>query len=96
MQNIILFLLWPYRADPDGPEDQDQDQQGKGKNIFIVTGDIAGGKGFGQAEDEAAQNRTGNGADSTKHCGCKGLDAGNETDVKIYLTDMRGDQTDHQ
>ena len=77
---------------PAGPEDENQHQQGKGKDILVVTGNIAGGKAFGQAEYEAAQDRTGNGADTAQHGGGKGLDAGNEADEEVDLADMRGDQ----
>jgi hypothetical protein len=55
------------------PENQNQHQQGEGKDIFIIAGDVSGGKGFGETEDKTAQHRAGNGADAAQHCGVKAL-----------------------
>ena len=46
--SLPLHLFYGRFTQQSGrPEDQNQDQQGKGKNIFIITGYITGGKGFG-------------------------------------------------
>src|SRR5665647_1590716 len=64
-------------------ENQDKDQQGKGKGIFIVARYITGGKGFSEAEDKTAQNRSRNRADAAENCGGEGLDASNKADGAV-------------
>src|SRR3954452_3157833 len=66
-----------------GQEDQDHDQDAEGGHVLVLQAEIARPERLDQAEHQAAQHRSGNGADPAQDRGGEGLHAGEEADEKV-------------
>ncbi len=72
-----MLDLLPHRLaeQAGGTQDQDQHQDAEGEDILVGTGDIAGGEGLGEAQDQAAEDRPGDVADAAEDRRGEGFDS---------------------
>src|SRR5690348_4672204 len=74
---------------PAGPHQHHDDEQQEYQQVAVGRGDVAGDEGLRQADQQAAEHRTGDRPDAADHRGGERLEAGDEADRARHLVEQQ-------